>query len=196
MWYPCRNGTLQNFVGVHVDPASSAADDKLDPTACKARLLREFAHFHPRLRAVLDMPEEVGLWPLYSLTPLPRWSAGRAILIGDAAHPMLPFSGQGANQAIEDAGALGYLLSGLPDATLLQQRLALFERVRVKRASRVQILSRAVAGWEKDVQSEVAAYGEEGVDIPTNVAERFAHDARFDVYQKCQELLDAETANA
>jgi salicylate hydroxylase len=76
---------------------------------------------------------------------------------------MLPFSGQGANQAIEDGGALGFLLAGLPDVTLLPERLALFERVRVKRASRVQMMSRAVAGWEQDVQADVAAYCEEKV---------------------------------
>jgi salicylate hydroxylase len=50
-------------------------------------------------------------WPLFDCNPIASWTAGRVALMGDAAHPMLPFLTQGAAQAIEDAGALGEVLT-------------------------------------------------------------------------------------
>lgn len=73
---------------------------------------------------------------------------------------MLPFGGQGSNQAIEDGGALGYLLRGVTDGVEIPQRLALFEQVRRKRASRIQILSKARVGMEKTVEGELKQYAE------------------------------------
>lgn len=73
---------------------------------------------------------------------------------------MLPFGGQGSNQAIEDGGALGYLLRGVDNHTDISDRLALFEQVRRNRASRVQILSKARVGLEKSVQEELQEYAD------------------------------------
>ena len=71
---------------------------------------------------------------------------------------MLPFGGQGSNQAMEDGGALGYLLRGVEEATAIPARLALFDRVRRNRASRVQILSKVRIGREKEVEQELKKY--------------------------------------
>ncbi|KAL8699513.1 MAG: hypothetical protein Q9201_005964 [Fulgogasparrea decipioides] len=73
---------------------------------------------------------------------------------------MLPFGGQGSNQAIEDAGALGYLLEGVETAAEIPKRLELFETVRRKRASRVQILSKKRVGKEGDVQHELEKHAD------------------------------------
>jgi salicylate hydroxylase len=73
---------------------------------------------------------------------------------------MLPFGGQGANQAIEDGGALGVLLAGMSSVEDLPRRLALFEKVRRLRASRVQMLSTVRLGKEKDVEQEVKKYSD------------------------------------
>lgn len=73
---------------------------------------------------------------------------------------MLPFGGQGSNQAIEDGGALGYLMRDVHSQTEVPKRLALFEQVRVKRASRVQILSKARVGLKKSVEQELKQYAE------------------------------------
>ena len=75
---------------------------------------------------------------------------------------MLPFGGQGSNQAMEDGGALGYLLRGVEDATAIPARLAIFDRVRRNRASRVQTLSKVRAGREKEVEQETKKYIENG----------------------------------
>ena len=73
---------------------------------------------------------------------------------------MLPFGGQGSNQAVEDGGALGFLLRGVKDVAEVPSRLSLFDRVRRKRASRVQILSKARVGKEGEVQDELKLYAE------------------------------------
>ncbi len=73
---------------------------------------------------------------------------------------MLPFGGQGSNQAIEDGGALGFLLEGVLEVADVSNRLLLFEKVRRKRASRVQILSKVRIGKEKEVQQELKLYAE------------------------------------
>lgn len=71
---------------------------------------------------------------------------------------MLPFGGQGSNQAIEDGGALGYLLQGVERAAEISSRLDLFEKVRRDRASRVQTLSKVRIGREKEVEQELKQY--------------------------------------
>ena len=73
---------------------------------------------------------------------------------------MLPFGGQGSNQALEDAGALGYLLSNVEKGDSLAKRLDLFDTVRRKRVSRVQILSKVRVGKEQDVQEELMQWAD------------------------------------
>ena len=73
---------------------------------------------------------------------------------------MLPFGGQGSNQAIEDGGALGYLLQGVENAAAIPARLALFDKVRRNRASRVQTLSKVRIGREKEVEQELQRYAD------------------------------------
>ena len=73
---------------------------------------------------------------------------------------MLPLGAQGANQAIEDAGALGMLLSSNIHAADIPSRLALFEQVRRLRASRIQILSNVRLGKEKLVEAKVRQYAD------------------------------------
>lgn len=76
---------------------------------------------------------------------------------------MLPFGGQGSNQAIEDAGVLGELLKGLETLSELPQRLQRFEIMRLKRTSMVQILSSVRGGRESEIQNELQKYAGAGM---------------------------------
>jgi salicylate hydroxylase len=76
---------------------------------------------------------------------------------------MLPFRAQGANQAIEDAGALGLLLANVDDPAELPLCLELFEAIRLRRASRVQILSSVRIGRENLVKDKIKPYLEDGM---------------------------------
>ena len=72
------------------------------------------AAFTPSLTEVLARVPQWRKWALYRLPPLPRWSAGRVTLMGDAAHPMLPYLAQGGVLALEDALVLGDCLDAHP----------------------------------------------------------------------------------
>jgi 2-polyprenyl-6-methoxyphenol hydroxylase-like FAD-dependent oxidoreductase len=93
-------------------------------------------HFDPRFRAVLGATAvaDMRLDELFERPPLPLWGAGRVTLLGDAAHPVLPHTAQGAAQALEDAVALGLALTRESDVC---RGLREYERVRVRRTKRL-----------------------------------------------------------
>jgi salicylate hydroxylase len=80
-------------------------------------------------------------WGLYDRQPLAVWTKGRLVLVGDAAHPMLPHLGQGANQAIEDGVALAAFLTGC-DAAEVPEILPRFEALRRARTDAIQAEAR------------------------------------------------------
>ena len=92
---------------------------------------------HPRINELLAQVQVTFRWALYDREPLPLWTRERLSLLGDAAHPMLPHLGQGANQSIEDGMALATILK---DADRNTARLALlaYERLRRERVAEVQ----------------------------------------------------------
>jgi salicylate hydroxylase len=105
-----------------------------------ADALAAFAGWHPQVRAIIAAADETYKWALFDRAPLPRWSAGRVTLLGDACHPMLPFMGQGAAQAIEDAATL---TACLRKADGVAAALRLYEKLRLPRASRLQAMSQS-----------------------------------------------------
>jgi salicylate hydroxylase len=100
-------------------------------------LREEFAGWDPRIGSLLSQVEATFRWALYDREPLPTWSRGRLTLLGDAAHPMLPHLGQGANQSIEDGMALATILARANRKTAPAALLA-YERLRRERVALVQ----------------------------------------------------------
>src|SRR5215469_3426658 len=137
--YPVRGGKLVNIVAF--SPALPGEVEESWSAAGRPDVFAaEFSGWDPRLEALIAAASYVGRWSVLDRAPLRRWVRGRIALLGDAAHPMLPFYAQGAGQAIEDAAALAvYLGTGPwdPPAALMR-----YERVRLPRASRVQEASR------------------------------------------------------
>jgi salicylate hydroxylase len=137
--YFVSRGQLLNFVG-WTEHDEWNREDWTD-RATIARALAAFEGWHPQVRRIIGAADECFIWALFDRDPLPRWSAGRVTLLGDACHPMYPFMGQGAAQAIEDGAALAACLAagaGDPAAALRH-----YERLRLPRVSRLQELSRA-----------------------------------------------------
>lgn len=138
-FYALRGGTLINYVAL--SRRAAWAEEGWTVRADKADLLAEFAGWAPELTALIAAtpPEDCYRWGLFARPPLPTWSHGRVTLLGDAAHPMLPFMGQGAAMALEDALVLARCLAafGPSDA------LARYEAARRARATFVQAESRA-----------------------------------------------------
>ena len=81
-------------------------------------------------------------WALYDREPLPTWTKGRLTLLGDAAHPMLPHLGQGANQSIEDGMALATILARGRQRDNVPAALLAYERLRRERVADVQLGAR------------------------------------------------------
>ncbi|MDR2281084.1 MAG: FAD-dependent monooxygenase [Gordonia sp. (in: high G+C Gram-positive bacteria)] len=98
-----------------------------------------YADFHSEARTLLDRCDGVLKSALYVRPPLPAWSGGRAVLLGDACHPMTPFMAQGAGQACEDAVVLARCLAESADPSTAFER---YEAARKPRASRIQASSR------------------------------------------------------
>jgi salicylate hydroxylase len=124
-----------------------------DPEVLRAA----YADFHPEARALLDGPETVTRSALHVRDPMPRWSDGRMTVLGDAAHPMVPFMAQGACMAIEDAVVLARALGTATPATV-PEALAAYEDTRRDRTARVQEGSLA-NDWLKGAGNADWVYG-------------------------------------
>lgn len=137
--FPVRAGELINYVGfVTTDEQTkeswSAPGDPAD-------LAREFAGWDPMVEDIIAQVKTTFRWGLYDRERLATWTRGRLTLLGDAAHPMLPHTGQGANQAIEDAVALATVLSRA-DRASAPRALLIYEQLRRERTGGVQRSSR------------------------------------------------------
>lgn len=138
--FPVRAGELRNYVGFV--PADEELHESWSAPGDPAALSAEFEGWDPQLGTLLAEVETTFRWGLYDRDPLPRWTQGRLTLLGDAAHPMLPHMGQGANQAIEDGVALATMLEGL-DTADVPDALLRYEHLRRTRTAQFQQGSRA-----------------------------------------------------
>ncbi len=138
--YFVSGGRLLNFVG-WTEHDTWNREDWTD-RATITRALAAFEGWHPQIRTIVERAETCFIWALFDRDPLPRWSVGRATLLGDACHPMYPFMAQGAAQAIEDGACLAACLADSGDGDPVEALLR-YERIRLPRVSRLQQMSRA-----------------------------------------------------
>lgn len=137
--YFVSRGRLLNFVG-WTEHDTWNREDWTDRVTVE-RALAAFEGWHPQVRRIIAAAETCFVWALFDRDPLPRWSVGRTTLLGDACHPMYPFMGQGAAQAIEDGATLAAcLVAGAADPAAALQR---YEGMRRPRVTRLQEMSRA-----------------------------------------------------
>jgi salicylate hydroxylase len=103
--YPVRGGRLINIVAI---TRATVPSQGWGEAAERQELIQRFPNgaWAAPARALLDLPERWLTWTLYDRPPLDEWGYGPVTLLGDAAHPMLPFLAQGAGMAIEDAAIL------------------------------------------------------------------------------------------
>ena len=137
--FPVRANKLVNYVGF------IASDEPLKESwsavGDAGSLAREFAGWDPLVEAIIAQVKTTFRWGLFDREPLQTWTRGRLTLLGDAAHPMLPHAGQGANQAIEDAVALATILRHA-DRVIAPRALLVYEQLRRERTAGVQRMSR------------------------------------------------------
>ena len=143
-----RGGTLVNVVAIVDEDFRPYAKEFWSSPGTPDVLQARFAPWDTTARDVLRAAPEWRKWPLADRAPITSFVSGRVALIGDAAHPMLPFLAQGAAQAIEDAGVLGAVLA---KAKTIEAGLLAYEDARLARATRVQKevapASRNLSSW-------------------------------------------------
>ena len=155
--YRLRGGSLCNLVGiVERDDTGAESWNRMGKADAFAA---DFAEFHPIIRRMVELAGDTPLWALHDRAPLPHWHEGRVVLLGDAAHPTLPFLASGAVMAIEDGWLLAALCGAL--ANDIEGGLAAFYRKRIERTARVQAGSRANAGrfHRSGLLSQLGTYG-------------------------------------
>jgi salicylate hydroxylase len=135
--YFVRGGALVNFVAVREAPTWT--EESWTTLSSKEELLAAFPGWHPHVQMLFEHSTHYYKWGLFDREPLPHWGRGRITLLGDAAHPMLPFLGQGAATGMEDAFLLAKLISDSDDIPTV---LAAYETERKPRTTRIQIESR------------------------------------------------------
>ncbi len=137
--YPVRGGSLINMVAIVRDdwrqPGWSAQGER-------GEILARFppAMWPDAPRQTLAVPEQWRKWALFDCKPLGVWGKGAVTLLGDAAHPMLPYLAQGAAMAIEDAAVLAQELARSPDEPAGAMRR--YEAARRPRTARMQRAAR------------------------------------------------------
>ena len=137
--FPVRHGTMVNYVGFV--PTDEEMKESWSAPGDPEVLRRAFDGWDARVGEVLKQVDKTFRWALYDRDPLPTWTKGRLTLLGDAAHPMLPHLGQGANQSIEDGMALATILDQVSTATVPGALLA-YDRLRRERVADVQLGAR------------------------------------------------------
>ncbi|WP_185564468.1 NAD(P)/FAD-dependent oxidoreductase [Rhodococcus sp. KBW08] len=137
--YRVASGTLMN-IAAYIPTDRDSAESWSAPSSTE-ELLSVFAGWEPRVIETVTKATDSFKWGIYDRPPLTRWCTRSAVLVGDAAHAMVPHLGQGANQAIEDAFALAEVLKDARPETLPSMLVA-YESVRKSRAEAIQRLSR------------------------------------------------------
>jgi salicylate hydroxylase len=142
--YPLRDGQLRNIVAVEERGGWTAESWSLqdDP----ANLQAAFASFSPKVRGWLDQVETPNLWGLFRHPVAPIWHKttpeGGVAILGDAAHPSLPFLAQGANMALEDAWCLAKSVAEHDD---LADAFAAYQAARQPRTSAMVVAANSNA---------------------------------------------------
>ncbi|WP_405792416.1 FAD-dependent monooxygenase [Streptomyces sp. NBC_01506] len=141
--YPVSAGRQVSF-GATV-AASDWREESWSARGDAAELVAAYEGWHPDVVQLLGAARTVSRWALHDRDSVDRLGSGRVTVIGDAAHPMLPFQAQGANQAIEDAFVLAVCLADAGTGTGtggLSAALRRYERIRLARTTRIQGRSR------------------------------------------------------
>jgi salicylate hydroxylase len=131
--YPVRQGHELAIVAIFDD---AALGETWAEAVDMATVTRRAQSFPPVLRTLLSKPRQWRQWSLYTPSASTPWVRDRIALLGDAAHPPLPFLAQGGVMALEDAVVLAGLLDGAHNSDI-PARLAVYERQRRPRTTRV-----------------------------------------------------------
>lgn len=178
--YPVSAGALLNVVAF--TPTNLDVAESWTAPGDVRELAAAYAGWEPSVEGIVDAMDQTFRWGIYDREPLPRWAAGRVVLLGDSAHAVTPHLGQGANQAIEDAMTLAVLLRDCGSADL-GSRLRSYEDLRLDRTRRVRDGAREAGRTYRSTDMAPRAQAErigvifDGIAVDSYDAEKVAEEA-------------------
>ncbi|HUP93519.1 MAG TPA: FAD-dependent monooxygenase [Burkholderiales bacterium] len=158
IYYTRRDHSEICFVTSVPEPATWMTRESWSAKGDVKALQAEYAGFHPDVRAVLEACPDCDKWAILEREPLPTWSDGRVVLLGDACHPMTPYMAQGAATSIEDAAILTRCLEAV-EGDDVPGALKRYEAHRKPRTSRIQAISSADTWMQTGAQDTAWLYG-------------------------------------
>jgi salicylate hydroxylase/6-hydroxynicotinate 3-monooxygenase len=126
--------------------------------------------FHPEVQMVLNACPDCHKWAILEREPLPTWSDGRVVLLGDACHPMTPYMAQGAATSIEDAAVLARCIEAVQFDDI-ERAFRMYEATRKPRTSRIQAISSANTWMSGGNEDTSWLYGYDAFNVPLVVPE-------------------------
>ncbi len=158
------------FVTSVPEPAEWLTRESWSAKGEVTELRQAYQGFHPDVRAVLEACPDCHKWAILEREPLPRWSDGRVVLLGDACHPMTPYMAQGAATSIEDAAVLARCFGDV-DGEDIEGAFRRYEAHRKPRTARIQAISSANT-WMKTGTSDTSwLYGYDAWNVPLDAEE-------------------------
>ena len=175
MTYPCAGDQIMNVAVFHTTRPGHEDDEGWSSPATKAEVLSVLQDMHPIWSAIVEAAEsddDFKCFPIKFRDTIPRYNNGRAILIGDAAHPFQPTHAQGGCCSIEDAASLSTLFRNTDN---IPQRCQLYSDFRIPRANTTQLYSNVMfyqtSGEknERDYEAKIREFYPEGPLMPMNI---------------------------
>ncbi|KWX67328.1 NAD(P)/FAD-dependent oxidoreductase [Mycobacterium sp. NAZ190054] len=170
-------GSEITFLAALEEPAQWPHDSAWRTPSTLDEALAGYAGWHPAVTEMISAAAPSERWALFRMEPLPTWHKGRLVLLGDAAHTMLPHHGQGANTSIEDAYVLSKLLTAA-DSRSTEERLTTYESLRKRRAEKVQLASWRANSLLHYIDDDVSHRDKAFANIPVDVRWMHTYDAR------------------
>src|ERR1700761_1421825 len=165
IYYTTKDRSPLYFVTSVPEPADWMTKESWSAKGDVHELREAYAGFHPEVRMVLDACPDCHKWAILERDPLPTWSQGRVVLIGDACHPMTPYMAQGAATSIEDAAVLARCLKGV-DVSGVEAAFQRFEAHRKPRTSKIQEISSANTWMSGGNDDPSWLYGYDAWNVP------------------------------
>ena len=194
--YPCRNDSLQNFALYIDDPPGPG--ERYNHVGSGAQCGREtlgeaMQGFHPAFQKLVEKTDEIlPVWRCAEREPLPVCTRGTLVMIGDAAHPMLPHRGQGFSSALQDAAALGVVFENVKSSEPedVTKRLERYQDFRVSRNAVVTLYSRYQLNHLDD--TEAKKHGLQWMPeekLPRSMRESLSWFQHYDIVKELREEL-------
>ncbi|KAG4259807.1 hypothetical protein FPRO03_12457 [Fusarium proliferatum] len=190
--YPCRDGKMLNVAFRHKTKAENehAVDWNTDTNIQDITAM--VAGFNPLVARLFSLSTSVSVHKLFRREPLETYTRARAVIIGDAAHPIQPTHAQGAVLAIEEAAALEALFKDMQDSEQIAERLGLYNDILKRRIHVTQLLSDAQPGISSVLRQRAEDIWGEGIFPPD--AMNFTRPIRdffysYDVMEEAEKVL-------